>query len=218
MALRYRFGKLTIALRSSSASRTPSKAPAPIFKLNPVKQFGTRSTEQTFHAFGHDIRNLLILACTEVETHWRGVLVANGVVKDRYQTQDYVKLRDAMKLDRYAVAFPNYPWLDPLKPYDEWSESNPTSSLKWYHAYNAVKHSRETEFERGTLRHVFEAVSACVIMMAAQFGAPGGFANGPELASFFHLSAVPSWPLTELYIFPYDQPTGGWSPVRFPFN
>jgi hypothetical protein len=33
-------------------------------------------------AFGHDIRNLLILAYTEDEAHWRGVLVANGGVLD----------------------------------------------------------------------------------------------------------------------------------------
>jgi len=38
-------------------------------------------TMQTFETFGHDIRNLLILACTEVEAHWRGVLAANGVRK-----------------------------------------------------------------------------------------------------------------------------------------
>jgi hypothetical protein len=33
----------------------------------------------TFKTYGHDIRNLLILACTEVEAHWRGVLEANGM-------------------------------------------------------------------------------------------------------------------------------------------
>jgi hypothetical protein len=117
-------------------------------------------------AFGHDIRNLLILACTEAETHWRGVLVANGVTQDRYTTNDYVKLRDPMKLDEYAVTFPNYPWLAAFKPYEGWNTAKPTCSLGWYDAYNAVKHNRETEFERATLRRVFEAISACVVMMA----------------------------------------------------
>jgi hypothetical protein len=32
----------------------------------------------TMAAYGQDIRNLLILACTEAENHWRGVLEANG--------------------------------------------------------------------------------------------------------------------------------------------
>ena len=30
---------------------------------------------------GYDIRNLLILACTEVESHWSAVLKANGLSK-----------------------------------------------------------------------------------------------------------------------------------------
>src|SRR5258708_34620717 len=60
----------------------------------------------TFSTFGHDIRNLLIISCTEVETHWRGVLQANGAKKSRYTTRDYVLLRSAMKLDDYAVTFP----------------------------------------------------------------------------------------------------------------
>lgn len=176
-------------------------------------------TEKTFSTFGHDIRNLLILACTEVETHWRGVLVANGQIKDRYDTRDYVVLRDAMKLDEYAVVFPNYPWLAALKPYERWGRTGkPTQDLNWYDAYNAVKHNREAEFERATLGHAFEAVTACVIMMAAQFGLPQGLGQGTELRSFFQLSAVPAWPLSEVYILPYGRETGDWSPVPFCFK
>ena len=45
-------------------------------------------------AYGHEIRNLLILACTEAEAYWRGVLVANHVCAHdaRLSTNDYVKL------------------------------------------------------------------------------------------------------------------------------
>ena len=130
---------------------------------------------RTFGTFGHDIRNLLIIACTEVEAHWRGVLVANGLKRDRYTTNEYVSLMPAMKLDEYAVTFPCYPWLDAIYPFRDWGSSGkPTQDLKWYEAYNAVKHDRETEFERATLRHVFEAVSACFVMVAAQFGSRDG--------------------------------------------
>ncbi|WP_395443257.1 hypothetical protein [Caulobacter sp. UC70_42] len=38
---------------------------------------------ETLDVYGHEIRNLLILAATEVETHWRGVLVANGCIRRR---------------------------------------------------------------------------------------------------------------------------------------
>lgn len=176
-------------------------------------------TKKTFDTFGHDIRNLLILACTEVESHWRGVMVANGVEKDRFNRTDYVKLREAMRLDEYAIDFPSYPWLPPLKPFEGWgSAASLTDGLKWYDAHNAVKHNREAEFERGTLRHAFEAVAACVIMMVAQFGLPVGLGQQNELRAFFNFPAVPVWPISEVYIHPYGEKPVGWSPVQFGFK
>ncbi len=164
--------------------------------------------EPNFGTFGHDIRNLLILACTEVEAHWRGVLKANGESKDRYNTSDYVKLQGALKLDEYSVTFPTYPWLEPLCPFRGWgSTGKATQELAWYDAYNAVKHNRESEFERSTLRHVFEAVSACFIMMVAQFG---------ERGSFFYISSRPDWPISDVYIAPFGTPN--WSPMHFKFS
>jgi hypothetical protein len=172
--------------------------------------------DETLSVYGHDIRNLLILACTEVESHWRGVLIANGIKKsnNRFNTTDYVVLCEAMKLDEYAVGFPNYPWLEESSPFAGWeSTGNPTQDIEWYDAYNAVKHSRETDFSRATLRYAFEAINACAIMMAAQFGL---CALGRELLSFFHFSEIPTWPLSEIYLHPYASES--WCPVPYPFG
>jgi hypothetical protein len=175
-------------------------------------------TLQTFDAFGHDIRNLLIIASTEVEAHWRGVLVANGVAQKRFTTNDYVRLVKAMRLDEYAVTFPNYPWLLALYPYKGWgSTGKPTEELRWYDSYNAVKHNREAEFERATLRHAFEAVSACVIMMGAQFGLGEGLGQRSDVQSFFRFSAVPLWSPSDVYIYPYSGVASGWSPINYSF-
>lgn len=175
-------------------------------------------TEQTFDTFGHDIRNLLILACTEVENHWRGVLIANHIVQKNYSTADYVKLRSAMRLDEYAVTFPSYPWLAPIKPFEGWSNANPTKTLKWYDAYNGVKHNREKEFERATLQHAFEAVAACAIMAVAQFGLHLDNRRRSELQSFFQFTSLPIWPLSDVYIYPYGERSAGWSSVPFDFD
>ena len=174
-------------------------------------------TDETFEVFGHDIRNLLILACTEVESHLRGVLVANDMPGKRFTIRDYVRLVEPMKLDEYGVDFPSYPWLAPIKPFGEWrGKGRLIHGLKWYDAYNAVKHNREDEFRRATLRHAFEAVTACAIMMAAQFGLPEGLGQQSELQAFFHVSTIPAWPLSEVYIYPYGERPGDW--VRVPFN
>jgi hypothetical protein len=96
-------------------------------------------TKETLSSsFGHEIRNLLILACTEVETHWRGVLQDNEACPERPTTQDYVRSSSAMKLPEYAVAYPNYPWLSPFRPFGRWSGSAPTEEIEWYDAYNSV--------------------------------------------------------------------------------
>jgi hypothetical protein len=66
--------------------------------------------------FGHATRNILILACTEVEAHWKKILEANGYENKergdrRLNTKDYVHLLDAMRLDQYVVNLNYYPWL-----------------------------------------------------------------------------------------------------------
>jgi hypothetical protein len=170
---------------------------------------------QNLDVFGHDIRNLLILACTEAEAHWRNVLVANGVKQERFSTKDYVKLQEPLKLDQYAVTFPNYPWLEAFKPYEKWNAEGPTCSLEWYDAYNAVKHDRETQFIGAKLRHVFDAIAACVIMIDSQFGEDEGLGAGSELRAFFRFSGRPEWPYSDYYIPPYGKDI---TPVQFDFN
>lgn len=74
------------------------------------------------------------------------------------------------------------------------------------------------EFERATLCHTFEAVTACAIMMAAQFGLLEELGQRSELQAFCHVSAVPAWPLSEVYIYPYGEQPGDWMPVPFGFK
>lgn len=176
-------------------------------------------SEDTLHTYGHSIRNLLILACTEVEMHWRGVLVANKVIQSEYTTKHYVRLQPAMKLGDYAIGFPSFPWLAPARPFEGWGISrNPSQDLRWYASYNAVKHNREHEFQRATLHNVFEAVSACAIMMIAQFGSIIGLGKNTELESFFYLSSSPRWRLTDAYMPPFRETTGESLEVSYPFD
>ncbi len=171
-------------------------------------------TKDTFGAYGHDIRNLLILACTEVETHWRAVLVANGVSKQRFDTNDYVKLAAPMKLTEYAVSLPYYPWLDPFRPFAAWPSSKPTQDLKWYDAYNNVKHDREGNFSQATLEAAFNAVVACAVLLVAQFGPMEAFRRRVEFGWFFAFQQVPTWEPSQIYVHP-DPAT--WVVRPFPF-
>ena len=167
-------------------------------------------SEKTLHVYGHEIRNLLILAATEVEMHWRGILTANGLHASRFNTNDYVKLVEPLKLPNYAITFRDFPDLQPVWPFPGWSKTDPTKSLGRYDAYHGVKHNREGEFGRGTLEHAFEAVSACIALLVAEFGAT---ALNAELSSLVHLT-VSIWPIGEMYL--PSLTAAGWTPVNHP--
>jgi hypothetical protein len=171
--------------------------------------------EATLKTFGHDIRNLLILACTEVEAHWRGVLLANAYPDGRLTTNDYVKVASAMRLREFAVRFPRYPWLNSICPFEGWGLSGrPTRELEWFTAYHAVKHDRERQFERATLGAAFSAVTACAVMMLAQYGNDGLLRD-----NFFNLEGTPLWHPSEGYTHLFQGPnhTPLWAPQNYPF-
>jgi hypothetical protein len=174
-------------------------------------------SDRNFEVYGHDIRNLLILACTEVEAHWRGILVANGVKDRKFRTQDYFSLKDALKLDKYSVAYPNYPWLPASSPFRDWAQEMPTQSLAWYDAYNATKHNREQAFELATLRHALDAVTACAILIMAQFGDVALSWKRSDTHSFFQFISLPSWAPNQAYFYSCET-NGEWRAVHFKFR
>jgi hypothetical protein len=178
-------------------------------------------------AFGHEIRNLLILACTEAEAHWRGVLEKHSVTPTNrryFTTVDYVKLAEPMKLNEYAAAFPYYPWLHAMKPFEKWGVTGkPTHEIPWYSAYNAVKHSRGTEFHKATLLHAFQSVTACAILIYAQYGIEQRLPFFVQRLHFLEIIETPTWSPADVYLYPYadpytGQPLEGWTPKRYPFG
>jgi hypothetical protein len=169
-------------------------------------------SESTLAVYGHEIRNLLILAATEAEMHWRGILIANGAPRTaKFNSNEYVKLVEPLKLRDYVITFHDFPDLPPVQPFAGWSNTDPTNSLPWYAAYNGVKHNREGEFERGTLRCAFEAISANIALVVAQFGLS---ALNAELSSLVSLT-VTDWPIEEMYYLP-PVTSAEWTPVTFP--
>ena len=120
--------------------------------------------------FGHELRQLLILACTEVESSWRAILSANNYPPRNWTTNDYVKLLEPMKLDSYTLTLATHPEYGEITPFEGWAIAEPTRSLAWYDAYNATKHNREDELHRATLQEVIAAMAAVHVMTVAQFG------------------------------------------------
>jgi hypothetical protein len=148
-------------------------------------------------AFGHEIRNVLIVACTEVEAQWHGVLKANGYFggknEDRSSTSDYVLLLEPLRLEKYSVRFPFFPTMKEIEPFKDWKPEEPTKSLKWYDAYNKVKHDRETHFKEAKLEHAFMAAAAYFVMLCAQHGWEIAARDKLAAQKFFRLKNRPVW-------------------------
>jgi hypothetical protein len=107
-----------------------------------------------------------------------------------------------------------------MHPFEGWMPSaTPTKDLKWYDAYNAVKHDREMQFELSTLENAFMAVSGVVVMMAAQFGWVYGLRQRSTLTDFFELKAAPTWHPSDVYTHVRTgvASLGFTTPLNYPF-
>ena len=157
--------------------------------------------EDNFNVFGHQIRNLIILATTEVESSLTAIFQANNIppLLQYFTTRDYVRLKKVLRLAEYEVSLSHYPWLQSFSPFRDWIDTQPTQSLKWYDAYNKIKHNREVEFQEATLLHSVNTVIAVHILLVSQFGKWGTY------NPYFIFSREPIWPRDELYIPPEDQ-------------
>ncbi|WP_346400422.1 hypothetical protein [Pseudomonas syringae] len=157
---------------------------------------------ENFNCFGHRIRELLILLCTEIEACWAGVLHANSMesrAKGRFTTKNYIKVCNPLRLTEWKLKLRDYEGFE-FQPFRYWNLMIPTSSLPWYEAYNQVKHDREGSFNLGTLHHVLQAAAALHIMQVAQFG-PGIFdiLRGNRF-SIFKVVEGPIFDLSEVYL------------------
>lgn len=126
----------------------------------------------SFMVHSHKIRELLILACTEVENFWMHYIrkAAHKPVNGKnYTTKDYVKLLNKLFLAEYECFFKMYPHLPVIKPFAFWEPANPTTSLDWYDAYNKTKHDRTGHFVNANLYNTIQSVAAVGILYVVRF-------------------------------------------------
>lgn len=143
----------------------------------------------TLQTHSHKARELLILACTEVENTWKAYLRIAGLTpppKGDFTTKDYVKLFEPLYLADYVVSLPRYADIQDICPFHGWSVAQPTKSLSWYDAYNKTKHDRSMHFCEATLWNCLQAVAANLALFCVRFGPFHLFHGAGTLAAFFN--------------------------------
>lgn len=153
---------------------------------------------KNYDTFGVRIRELLILACTEVEANWRGVLDAHQVKPERqyFTTKDYSKLSVPLKLNEWKVVIKYQPDLGTIMPFENWSRGDPTKTIDWYKSYNLVKHDRVGNMELANLFNLYSAMGALFVMQVAQWG-PFAFEK-LELKSPFNIVQAPQFDFNDM--------------------
>jgi hypothetical protein len=168
-------------------------------------------SQKNYSVFGHEIRNLLILACTEVEAQLRGIYLSNCATLAKSLTmKEYCSLNQLLSLHQYAINYSLYPWLDNFRPFQSWGLQNQTQ-LTWYQAYNSVKHDRENQFESANLKNVLDAIAAVAVLLFAQYGERMPF-NRELIGDFFNFVEVPQWDVNQCYLPP--RKGDSWRPIK----
>jgi hypothetical protein len=122
-------------------------------------------------SYSHKTRELLILACTEVENQLKQYLRLAGYEKEEdLSMNDYVKLEPRLYLREFVLALRPYEGINPLAPFRGWDATRPTRSLSWYDACNKTKHDRSRHFEEATLTNCLSAVAANIVLFCARWG------------------------------------------------
>jgi hypothetical protein len=171
-------------------------------RFDDVAQF-IQPDARNLEVFSHQLRELLILASTEVETSFRGVLAASDRTithETRLTTTDFYRLCDPLFLREFSLELRHYPTLPKIRPFHGWDGKKPTKSLAWYDAYNAVKHDRANALHRATMKHCIEALAAASAVYCAQYSIPitGDWMHEPgfELNDWFKIELIDPDPAT----------------------
>jgi hypothetical protein len=162
--------------------------------------------------YGHAIRNIIILACTELDARMQSILANNGVSPDGkyFEMKDYFKLKEALRLDEYKLSFYRYGDLGTFSPFSTWENNE---QLYWYQAYNHIKHNREKHFAEAKLFNALNAIMAYAIILIAQYGYRNDLWR-ETVGKIIHIEKEPKWDLEDFYIkSPEDQ-----RPVPYPFK
>lgn len=164
-------------------------------------------SENNMSVFGYKFRELLILACTEVEANLKSVFKLNFLGGPKsLSTKHYIKLLRPMRLDKWSVRLKYYPGIK-LNPFENWIEEKSSQSIPWYDGYNDVKHDRESKFHRATMDNVLNSLAALHIVLCAQWGP--GFLESTGLSSSdftspFLVDDQPKYELGQFYLPPFD--------------
>ncbi|MEE4675325.1 hypothetical protein V2K57_11715 [Pseudomonas alliivorans] len=154
-----------------------------------------------YSVFGHRLRELLILLCTEIEANFKSFCEANfpSSMPARPNTSHYHAASVPLLLDQYSVSLKDYPHCV-FSPFINWEASCATRSISWYEDYNAVKHDRNKNYSKSTLENVLKAAAALHVLQVSQWGPKIFSSLSFDRYTIFKEETVPTIAMGDVYI------------------
>ena len=115
---------------------------------------------QGLQTYSHKLRELLILACTDLECAFKHYNFGRN-----QNMADYIQILDMTDLSKYSAILNGYSMFYKTSPFEGWGPEK----LTWYQAYNGTKHNRNTDFDLATLDNCLKAVCANIIMFCTRY-------------------------------------------------
>jgi hypothetical protein len=112
---------------------------------------------------------LLLRACTEIETNFKAIFAANTYKKrsSELKMDDYKKIEHSHYLSQYEVKVHYWKGAGRIRhPFAAWAGGQP---LTWYQAYNNAKHDRVANMKEAKFDQVVDAVCGLVVVLSSQF-------------------------------------------------
>jgi|GEM_PF-941937 len=158
-------------------------------------------TQNNLKSYGHAIRNLIIIACTEIDDMMSIILKNNGIesIGSFYNMNDYIKLCIPLACNKYSISFSRFQELGAFSPFKKWDMKEPTKSLEWFNAYNQIKHNNELNFHLANIENAINSVTAFAIILIAQYGYRNNLWD-EKLGKVFTITDEPQWRLEDLYV------------------
>lgn len=164
-----------------------------------------------FSTYSHRTYEILLRACTEVESLCKQIFTANG-----QSAENIIRFSDldgAMKLSSYVVK--SYSFLFPnFSPFVSFASTihRQERSPSWYKAYNKVKHNRNDNFPFASLKNAIESVGGVYVLLVAMYGM--GFDHTLKMSwhhhhmvdtpTFFRVLDYPNWDTNEKYDYDWN--------------
>ncbi len=157
-----------------------------------------------FKTYDNTIRNIIILACTEMDSLMRSILKENKYdgSNKQFTLFDYYCLLEPLRLKQYSLSL-TYIQEVKLSPFSGWKPTDKSCFLDWYDAYNKIKHDRIKYFKKANISNALFAILGFATTLIAKYGYRNELWK-EKIGKIILVDEEPQWDLKDFYIPPFN--------------